>query len=489
MPRICPLRARAARLLFGALCTCLLTLPAAGAGFDPFGTDALVSNSPTHALGTAQAPACAPACAPARADQLVTLALAIDMALCSSAQTQKDWATAKAMAAQLGAAKASYLPSINASATSMREKDSTRVEAYPDYNNDINSRTRSARVDMSLVLYDFGARAANVDGARALLDAANAAHDAGLQAAFIGAAQTYYDALTATSHVVAARSAQQLGEQTYKSAEARHRLGLATLVEKLQAETASAQETLKLIKAEGALQIALGNLADTIGLPINTPLQLDTSESERAPDTTFVKAVDTLMEEAKTRHPHLIAARAQLRAAEAGERAARASGYPTLSASFNKSGATQPTTQLGLPPLTTSSRGMQIGFQLNIPLFDGFARSYRIRSAHAQTAVRAADLAELESQVAMGVWKNYQALHTATAELKVSQQFRASAAQTVEAAQGRNKLGAAPILELLNAQATLAAADQQKIQAMADWRTARLRLAFNLGILGHWALQ
>lgn len=56
-------------------------------------------------------------------------------------------------------------------------------------------------------------------------------------------------------------------------------------------------------------------------------------------------------------------------------------------------------------------------------------------------------------------------------------------------ARGRYKAGVGKTLELLNAQSTLASAQQQRIQAMSNWRAARVKLAASLGRLGMWAIQ
>ncbi|WP_338157805.1 hypothetical protein [Pantoea ananatis] len=40
------------------------------------------------------------------------------------------------------------------------------------------------------------------------------------------------------------------------------------------------------------------------------------------------------------------------------------------------------------------------------------------------------------------------------------------------------------IIELLNAQKSLADAEKQQIQALTDWRYSRLELAGKLGVLG-----
>jgi outer membrane protein len=58
------------------------------------------------------------------------------------------------------------------------------------------------------------------------------------------------------------------------------------------------------------------------------------------------------------------------------------------------------------------------------------------------------------------------------------------AQRSYSAAQGRYQVGVGSIVELLNAQSSLAAAKRQRIQSLTDWRSARLQLASKLGTLG-----
>ncbi|MEK6292839.1 MAG: TolC family protein [Paraburkholderia tropica] len=55
--------------------------------------------------------------------------------------------------------------------------------------------------------------------------------------------------------------------------------------------------------------------------------------------------------------------------------------------------------------------------------------------------------------------------------------------RSYEAAQHRYEVGVGSILELMNAQQSLAAAKRQRIQSLTDWRSARLQLAGKLGRL------
>jgi outer membrane protein len=80
-------------------------------------------------------------------------------------------------------------------------------------------------------------------------------------------------------------------------------------------------------------------------------------------------------------------------------------------------------------------------------------------------------------------------LQTDTENLRNTEIISQSAGEAFEASQQRYSSGVGNILELLTAQTTLASAEQLRIQAQVDWRTARLQLAASLGKLGMWAVK
>ena len=79
--------------------------------------------------------------------------------------------------------------------------------------------------------------------------------------------------------------------------------------------------------------------------------------------------------------------------------------------------------------------------------------------------------------------KAYADAKTALGVLTVSQQLLDAAQAGVDSSRRRYEKDVADILEVLNAQSALADAQQQRIQAIADWQSARLGLLANTGIL------
>ena len=103
-------------------------------------------------------------------------------------------------------------------------------------------------------------------------------------------------------------------------------------------------------------------------------------------------------------------------------------------------------------------------------------------SAAAEAAARRAQ--GFEQQVVYQVFNAFYGLRTATQQVQTSRDLLASATESEQVALGRYKAGAGSLLDLLTAQAALASARAQAIQARLSWNTALAQLAHDVGILG-----
>ena len=103
--------------------------------------------------------------------------------------------------------------------------------------------------------------------------------------------------------------------------------------------------------------------------------------------------------------------------------------------------------------------------------------------AQAQLDSRQAQRAKLTQQVTLDVWTAYQHLQTARDTYHSSADVLASATEAEKVALGSYEAGASTMLNLLSAQASLANARRQRIQAQYDWYTSRAALAQAVGRL------
>lgn len=422
-------------------------LPFAATHEDPFGVQAGIDPMP---------------CRPSKEEQL-TLADVVDVALCNNPLTREVWANARYQSAQVGLAKSAWLPTLSATVAVSRDRHSGVV-----------TREGSAGLALSWLVFDLGGRDANLESARQLLAAASNSRNSATQALLQSAVQAYYQVRAAEAALAAARLSETAYRESYKAAEARYRAGSATPADRLQAQTAHSQASLVRIQAEGFLRTAQGYLATIQGRDAQQTVSL-ASEPEGTPALEFQQRVEELIAMARERRPDLAAAEARLRAAEADVAVARSTGMPTvmLALAAGKSRAD------GLPWESSTSLGLTV----SVPIFSGYSTSYRIKAAEAKVETMRASHERQRLQVALDVWNTYQELSTANQSLRSTADLFASAEQSERVARGRYESGVGSILDLLNAQSALAAARQQRVQAMFNWNVSRIGLALAIGNL------
>lgn len=441
---------------------CLLSsLALAEETSDPFNTEAILPLKPALRLGGAVGDPCAEV----MPDGALNLLEVVSLALCNNPQTRVVWASSRAQAAQIGVSKAGYLPSASLSASGNR--------------NSPGVGQRSVGLTLSYLLYDFGTRAANLENARQLLAAANATQDSTVQAVFLQAVQSFYQTQAAQAALNAALESERAAKESFAAAKARYTAGSATPADKLQAQTAYSQATLNRITSNGSMNNTKGTLANMLGLDANKNIVLVAANTTAIP-ASFDHDISALIEEARLRRPDLQAAAAQVKAAEASVDAARAAGKPSVSLSAS----TNQTSSAGV-----TSHGSSVGLSVSVPIFSGYAPTYRIRAAEAQVEAQNAQLERLRLLVALDVWTAYQNLTTATQSLRTTADLLNSAEQSERVALGRYKAGMGSILDVLNSQSALASARQQRIQSTFNWNISRATLAQAMGSLDANLLQ
>jgi outer membrane protein len=453
-------------LLF--LCQALLLPLAAWAGSDPLSV--MENVEPGEFPQTADASRCDRD----KINKPLTLADVVDLTLCNNPQTRALWANARVQAANVGVGMAAYLPTLSAQVGESRNRSNSSGSMI-DYS------SRNASLSASYLLFDFDGRSATLENAKQLLVAANATRDATLQANFLTAVQSYYALLSARASVDALQVAEASAKESLAAAEARYQAGVATPTDKLQAQTALSQARLNLITAQGITRTAQGTLANIMGFDASQSFTL-VSLPESVPDPVVEQDIGKLIESARKSRPDLRAADAQIKAAEAQLTATRSTGLPTVSLGASTGTQNYQYQNIaGSPNIDSSS----IGITLSVPLFTGTRNTYQNRAAELQVEGKVAARDLLANQIALDVWNAYQTLLTNSQSLTAASDLVASAEQSERMTLGRYKAGVAnmSILDVLNAQSTLASARQQRVAALYNFQASRLALAQAIGQL------
>lgn len=400
----------------------------------------------------------------------LTLGDALARTLCQSPVLRQAIAEVTAQAAGVDLGEVAQWPSWNASV----EYSSAR-----NFNSSGSSgRTLGASVGLSWALFDFGQRSASLREARLNLSAALASQGVALLDAVREVVRQYGEAVVASSALEAAIEAEATATRTAAAAQARYDAQVGNQIDRLQAQTALAQATLERVRAQSAWENARGNLALALGGDIEQPLQLAewsawTRPARDLPD------LATLRREARTQHPRLRAAQAQIDALAARMEAVRAQGRGSVTVSAS-GGSSRNWGAAGSGNIPTANAAIVA----NIPLFNGRESQAQQVQVQAQKSQQEAAFEAARREVDSQLWQAYQALQTSRQSLLASERLLASADNTYRVAQGRYRAGVGSILELLNAQSALADARRQRVAAQVEQLTARTQLGLAAGRTG-----
>ena len=460
------------------LMLCLPFAQAQGAASDWL-ADPLHVSPPQIALDATTQPCHTP---PAEATSTLTLGSAVDLALCHNPDIATAWATIRQQAAARGEARAAYLPTLSAGIT--RQQQQSR---YPGSANlrDSSITTDSRYATLTWRLLDFGNRAAKQRAADQLLEAAMASQHATVQRIMREVITLYFAAQAAQAERDGRAEGMRIADEILALSQRREAQGIAAHTDSLQAATAQAKAKLELARATARYDSAVLALALQLGLPQQSlrfpPLAVQ-PPSAIAQAQRDLAAWQTLAIE---QHPAIMAAYAQWQAAKEKYTASRTEGLPVLDFSHSRYLNGRPNQEIS----ARQSRETVTGLTLSIPLFEGFSRHYQQQGAAAQIALRQAQWQQTRNQVLHDVNKTYGETSTSLHTMEAAGHLLTLAMETLQAIQKKYARGLADTQDMLNAQASLADARQERIRTVAEWHSAQLRLLADAGQLQRAAVE
>ena len=396
---------------------------------------------------------------------VLDLAQIIDLSLSNNPLTRTTWLDARLSEANLGSARAAYLPTVDLGASVVHARTTSGTAT---------TLTAPALVFNDL-LFDFGGRTAAAEAARQTLIAADYTHNQAIQDVILRVEQAYYDYLDAKALRAAETATIRERQTSLDSADARHRAGVASIADVLQARTALSQAQLTFETIEGNLHRLQGTIATAMGLPASTPFEVGELPLD-VPAQQVSEAVEALIGRAVADRPDLGAARAAVEHAQARLIVARAQGLPSV----GLGASVAPVFSNGLNQHATP---YSAGISLRFPIFTGFRNRYDVRAAEIGTQLAAENARGLEQQINLQVWTSYYDLQTATQRLTTSRDLLRTAQESVDVGLGRYRAGIGSILDLLTSEAALENARAEEVQARTDWFLSVAQLAHDTGSL------
>ena len=401
----------------------------------------------------------------------LTMAKAIDLALQNNPNTRIAWLQAQQAKSIVGSTQSLYYPELDLGVGYNRSRQATQGgKSVFDTSNFAPSLT------LTYLLFDSGGRAAQVEEARQALIAADFSHNEQIQSTILDTEQAFFGFMEAKALVDAQSATLKNRQASLDAAQERHRAGVATINDVLQAQTAMSQAQLTYETLEQNLRVFQGTLATTMGLAVTTKFDVAALPSD-VPMDAVRTAVDALIAQAESQRPDFAATRAAIPAAEARVRQARAAGLPQVG--FTATG----TRSYFGGAFVGDANTYAVGIALRMPLFNGFRTKYDVMAAQAGVDIAREDARSFQQQIDLQVWNSYSGLSTASQRVRTSRDLLSSAEQSSDVAQNRYRSGVGSILDVLNADAALALARAEEIQARADWFIAVAQLAHDTGSL------
>ena len=281
---------------------------------------------------------------------------------------------------------------------------------------------------------------------------------------------SYLLALAGAARVGTAQADVETAQALYDKAADQQKAGVNPAIDTLRAHVELQTRQQQLIVARNDYAKQKLTLGRVIGLPPGQEFSL-TTEAPYEPLATA--ALEEDLQRAYASRPDYLAAAQQVRSAEEFRRAATAEHYPSLDMAGNYGAA-------GIRP--GDSHGVfEVAATLNIPIFAGGKTHSDVLEAEATLRQSRQQLENLRGQIDYEVRSARLDLTAAADQVEVARSSVDLASQTLEQARDRFAAGVTDNLEVVQAQESLAAANESYISSLYSHNLAKISLAKAIG--------
>jgi len=277
---------------------------------------------------------------------------------------------------------------------------------------------------------------------------------------------SYLEVVTASARVDSGRAQVETARAVYEQATRQNQAGVNARIDVDRSQVELQMQRLRLISLEtdfATQKLALGRI---IGLPLGQDVVLTTSmEYTPAPEIPLPDALAT----AFSHRADLQAADAQVRAAREAREAAKAQNFPAFAVSGSYGLA-------GLNP-AQSNGVFSVFATVDFPIWRGGQIQASVASAEAVYAQRRAEYEDVRGRVDVEVRTALLRLAATNEQVAVADSNRNLAQSTLRQARHRFGAGVADTVEVVQAQESVAAAEQDYISSLYAYYLAKLALA------------
>ncbi len=286
----------------------------------------------------------------------------------------------------------------------------------------------------------------------------------------LGVVGLYLQAVSGRSRIEAAQAQYRTAQALYRQAVDFKDAGVVPAIEVLRSQVEMQSEQQRLIYLQNQFEKQKLNLARAIGVPLAQAFRLtDEAPYRPLPPITLEQALTRAYDS----RSDFRSAQAQVRAASLAKQAAESQRLPTAGLDFDYG-------TIGRAP--GSSHGtFTLVANVKVPLFEGGRISGEVLEADARLQERQDELENLRAQIRYQVRTAFLDLHSAESQVSVAQSTVDLAHQQMDQAQDRFKAGVVTNIEVVQAQAALATANENYISSLFAFNLAKAELARAVG--------
>jgi len=286
----------------------------------------------------------------------------------------------------------------------------------------------------------------------------------------------YFNLLQASATFTIMQKALERTQELMKIAQTKYELGSASRSDVLKAKVSLSEAQLNLLTAENSVKKAQANLDYAIGEPVDQEIKVEEVE---------ISGVEYTFEDASAQalssNPGYLSVQEDARAAKYGLRYALGSYLPSLSISASKYWVGP---ELGrIDEWWSKNYTTYIGARFSFNIFDRFQTKQQADRAKASLRTAEYQVSDQKRAVELEVREAYLNLQEKTKARELSDEKLASAQEDYKLAQEKYTLGAATILDILDAEVSLKTAESSMVDSRYGYLLAIAELQKVMGII------
>jgi len=335
---------------------------------------------------------------------------------------------------------------------------------------DLESGYGLADVRLQWLICDFGRRAGHYCQAQLGVEIAGLQKDRAYQTVANEVAVAYYQVLRAASLRRIAQEAVRRADDDLGVARKLQKGGVIEREKVLRAEVQLAQSQRLLDSADGALAIAIAAINVAMGVDVSSPTSVaEVSLMPPSPDS-----LSECLQLAAAQRRELNVARCGVQVAQQGQRVAKADFLPKILAEADYLNFEQTTPRANV--------GLGLGFiKLEWGLFEGGRRVGELKVADSKTRAALALAQSIADTISFQTVEAFHQMVTALKAIELAKPAVTQAQENYRLVKARAAQGDATATELTDAETALTRAEQDHLNSIYDYLTARARLDYAMG--------